>query len=730
MRAWIGIAAALFLVVVFFVVRRVETSSAPAPSAATSSAKPEPEALSRPSDPLEAGAAAKTARESASGAAPSVGEHRDELFGRVVDGHDAPVAGANLEAFLDDVGRGAIGEPRVRSSLARATSDEMGAFTLRVVRGLPCELEVAHEGFAPARLSYRAAGEELLVRLARPAVLVVHVVRDDGTPACDVPVRVGPVTEGGFASFAPFAAARTDALGTARFDALPLGAAMIDVAPGDGVVPRPVRVELVAGELVDRTFTIARGTTVRGKVIDLATKAPIAGAELGIGPSLDGRRVRSDAQGEYTWSGVPTDRPFFLHVEARGYGHASKTVKAGASEPALERVDFGLVAARRARGRVLGPDGTPIANARVEARGTRGGVDAFDARATRTDSDGLFELVDLRADVPHELGVAARGIARTLRPFPADEQRTPIVELGDVVLERAAVASGRVLDAKGLPLAGQRLVARVLELPPSGAAQDGNARTPPPRQRMRELELRADHLGRFVIADLPAGRLVVEAEVAGARERPKLDVEVKAGEERTQLVLVVDLGLVIAGRVLDPGGAPLAMVNLSLRTESGALVGHAPLRTGSDGAFVVPMLEKGRYRVLAWPENRDGNEADGTLYSNRVVDDVAAGTSGLDIVLAPGKRTRGQVLGANGAPLPSVYVAAKDERGNSLTAVLTDSNGRFELLLDPEREHELEARPPAKPGEREDLKQAPDPATFARAKGVRGGAQDVELRFR
>ena len=82
-------------------------------------------------------------------------------------------------------------------------------------------------------------------------------------------------------------------------------------------------------------------------------------------------------------------------------------------------------------------------------------------------------------------------------------------------------------------------------------------------------------------------------------------------------------------------------------------------------------------------------------------------------MLAPGKRTRGQVLGANGAPLPSVYVAAKDERGNSLTAVLTDSNGRFELLLDPEREHELEARPPAKPGEREDLKQAPDPATFA-----------------
>ncbi|MBK7878687.1 MAG: carboxypeptidase regulatory-like domain-containing protein [Planctomycetes bacterium] len=835
MRTWLGIAAAVVVLVVLFVaLRAFEAGDDASPSRGAASTE---SSATGGAAPLDA-AGAELARTSAvdaprtASATAAAADRRHDLFGRVVDERDEPVPGARLEAFLDEVGPGALGEASTRTSIARTESDELGRFALRVPRGLPCELDVGKDGYAPARFVLRAAGEELVVRLTAPARLVVRLAREDGGPVGDVAVAVEPVREGSDASWSSLAESRTDALGIARFDALPAGPVMVEVAPVDTVVPRPARVELKAGEVVERVVALAPGATVRGRVLDARSKSPIAGARLGIGPGLHGRTVTTDAQGEYAWPGVPADRAFLLHVEARGYGHASKTVKGGPTEPASERVDFELVPARRARGRLLASDATtPVPNARVEARNVRGRLDTYDVRAARTDAEGRFELVDLRADVTHELWVLARGHGRVLVPFPATEAQSAVVELGDVVLAASATASGRVLDGAGKPVAGAMLFARVLELPsaapgtsgstasgeprgssagnaplessgsaagaaprdprgssvgnappessgsaagaaprnprgsaaggalegpsstvtapaPGGAPSAGSSAgstsdtstTPAPRSglgarsaawraRTRELPFRTDDLGRFCITDLPAGRLVIEADVAGARERPKLEVEVKAGEERADLVLVVDLGLVIAGRVLDPTGAPMPMVNLSLRMADGTRMGHAPLRTGSDGTFLAPALPAGRYQVLAWPENREGSEAAGTLYANRIVDDVEAGTKALEIVLVAGKYARGVVLDREGQPMASIYVNAKNARGSQLAAILTDTQGRFQLLLDPDQEHELEARPPTSPGDRAALDQAPDPSAYARKKGVRGGAQDVELRF-
>ena len=726
MRGWIGILVGVaLLVAAFLALLWFERSSTGAREEPAFEPK-RPAALERSGatasielEPAERSGA--RAEERPAVLAPSASRGEGRISGRVIDFADRPVVDATVEVFEDESRGGAPGEPQERRGIGRASTDAEGRFELRAPRGRSFELDAAKPGLARVRVDHCSAGEELAIRLVQSPKLAVRARRADGAPAEGVLVRVMPIVEGGLGSWTEYASAATDGLGVARFADLPVGPANIVVEPMAEAAPPSVRVEFTPGASLERQFDLEPGDTVRGRVVDGETKAPVAGARVGGSLLMRGRVVVTDAQGEYAFPGVPPERAFTLYVDAQGFGRASAPAREANKEPVRARVDFELVRAHSASGRVLAPDGkTPLADVRVEARGPRTPLAKWDRRAVRTREDGRFELANLRADVRHTLWIQARGFARIQLPFPGAASEPAQADFGDIVLQPGACAAGRVLDAERRPVPAQRLRAIVYEL------EDGDSKER--RERTGELLLSSDHLGRFELCDLPAGRLEVAAEIAGVREAPRLAVALEAGVDRRDLVLVVDLGLTIRGRVVDPSGAPIPTVNLTLRKADGTRIGHSVLRTGSDGAFLCPALDPGLYQILIWPENRGGDEASGTLYVNRILEDVAAGTHDLVVRLDAGRFTRGIVRSTDGRAVPNAYVCANTARGSSLTGITTDAEGRFQLLLSPNEVYELEARPPASAAPARQGEKL-DPATFARTSGVRGGAQDVELRL-
>jgi len=109
-----------------------------------------------------------------------------------------------------------------------------------------------------------------------------------------------------------------------------------------------------------------------------------------------------------------------------------------------------LTAARPHRGRVVTfGDAKPIASARIHQWFEGWGLESID-RMIETAGDGTFEVPGLPAGKTVMFGVAAEGYASVIVRCPPDRRESPLV----VVLGEGGTVTGRVLDAKGRPLAG------------------------------------------------------------------------------------------------------------------------------------------------------------------------------------------------------------------------------------------------------------------------------------
>jgi hypothetical protein len=184
--------------------------------------------------------------------------------------------------------------------------------------------------------------------------------------------------------------------------------------------------------------------------------------------------------------------------------------------------------------------------------------------------------------------------------------------------------------------------------------------------------------GRFQL-ELDPGDFSVTASADGYAATQSA---VTVGENgASDLRLALSRGASIAGRVVDATGRTVGSLMVSASPEGDFPPGGVPIsRTGfgdsaADGTFTITGLPEGRYTISS------GDELGGF----GVLPDVAAGSKGVLLRLAPGGRVRATVLRPDGAPAHPMFVSVSRVDGRQVMPYRgggqTDASGTAEFAV-------------------------------------------------
>ena len=271
-------------------------------------------------------------------------------------------------------------------------------------------------------------------------------------------------------------------------------------------------------------------------------------------------------------------------------------------------------------GRVLGPGGAPIGNARVELREAERQEPAPDALRTTSDPDGLFDFhaprpglwwVVVGADgfvpqqrllplleatdlPPAELVFSPEG---SPPPSAAARTRFPVVPPGGwTPVERRGPTGAAAAPQPGAHLGPGVLTGRII---------DRESRAPLPRALVwPECDpgrwVWTDVGGAFRLSDIAAH--CDSGLAAAALDHLPGALSLQSGLPGKPQVLALAPAVALHGSVVDARGRPLTNVQLSVARLDGALgeKEESSARTMADGTFRAPGLRTGAsYRVTA-----------------------------------------------------------------------------------------------------------------------------------
>ena len=412
------------------------------------------------------------------------------------------------------------------------------------------------------------------------------------------------------------AAAETDRQG--RFLLVPVvGTHNLEVtAPGflrarvQGLAVSPGR------PVAELTVRLLPGAVLAGRVLDEAG-APIAGARVLLA-DVDGSALEtlSDPAGHYRLNGIdPGEHEVSIHLEA---DHASlPRVRIARGE---NRLDLPFVR-RGFRGRVLSPEGEPVAGAEVRISGIGG------EHTATTGVDGVFAFRMVvgwaRLDVKTAGYVPYRS-----RPLRIDGAAAQEIE---VRLTRGGTLRGRV---SGIP-DGERPTIRV---------SAANYET-----QERGSTSVADALGRYQILGLGPGTWQVTASADGRWISGEATLRPGASEARLDLTFPAYWP--VRGRVLDGNGTPVEEALVFLHDGAGP---QGSARSDADGTFSL-QLPDGTYEVMA---EREGYAPMGMAEPVTV---AGAAAGDVEIRLAAETRLTGRVLGLTPEELAETTVTARQQ---------------------------------------------------------------------
>jgi protocatechuate 3,4-dioxygenase beta subunit len=400
---------------------------------------------------------------------------------------------------------------------------------------------------------------------------------------------------------------------------------------------------------------------------------PAIGAEVVLRPSSRGgslarRSALTDSGGGYRFDGVDAGE-YLLSVTSSEGGTPQRSGVAVQPGDA-QRVDLRLERGIELRGRVTDAvTGAPIAGAEICESW-------IFAKRVLTDADGGFVYPDFPHEGYQEITVRARGYGRrgidVLGPF----ESVPSKSFLEVELRPAATVSGRVVAADGRPLLGVYVACAASVFTDDGQQTDWRAGRTDEAGRYRIDDVRTDVTHALFLQRDGLGTVAYEIGV------PRREHEVPD--------IVMRPGVPVSGRVLDPGGAPVAGAEVELwgcnadrssrfgqPAESclDSYIAERELRTDTKGRFAFTDVADGEYAVVARLAGTRGGDRHPFTVAGEPVD---AGV----LELAAGLSIAGRVVGPEGEGASGVFVNAWREDGlgaGTGVSVLTGLDGGFEL---------------------------------------------------
>jgi Carboxypeptidase regulatory-like domain len=268
---------------------------------------------------------------------------------------------------------------------------------------------------------------------------------------------------------------------------------------------------------------------------------------FGAGPV---RTVTCEADGSYEFLHVPARGRWRLTALAPGFARQFRD-DLDLTAPGELQVDFQLLGGKSILGRVVDPDGRPIAAAEVEAWPTA----AEPSFRTATDSDGRFQLDGLR-DGPHRLHTTADG-------FQAADLAQQISGGPEILirLERRATASLQVRTPDGDIVREFRLAVR-LWFPQNGGQIGPVAELPERLVQLEPGETSVPVHGIDPGSSKTPWQYVFQVEAQGFAKSLSTPFTVDPLRP-VRIDLVLTRGGAFVGKVIDETGKPIPSAKLT-----------------------------------------------------------------------------------------------------------------------------------------------------------------------
>jgi len=394
---------------------------------------------------------------------------------------------------------------------------------------------------------------------------------------------------------------------------------------------------------------LEKGTPVTIKVKDSITGTPLPDATIysfrksGTGWACKGRFV-GGSDGSRSFGLIPGS--YYFWIEAKRHPPIKEFVTI---ENEAVVLNIALDRGGRIAGKVVDENNNPVAGARayISSNGH--------ALGTRTDDEGMFELVGCFFEKKYNLSISAEGyMGNGISNLKADVDGL-LVRLPNVL-----TINGSVTDADtGEPVQHATVSFK------SNNRNLGHART--------------DQNGAFKHSlgrNVSTATLLASCKSYNSSKEMKIEIP-ENGQNFPAVELTLERGITISGCVKAQGtGKPVKGVGITVDFESS----NYSTQTGEDGTYIIGGLKTGTAKVYF-------KHVDYTLH---MVDRVKITKSGatLDALLSSGGRIAGTVTDESGKALQGITVAAvctdcEDHGGRyknySRLRAKTDEHGKYQL---------------------------------------------------